>query len=333
MTEPRERLAAPKVYALEAVRDVVESDREALVAAVRTALIAQSAGRTISPAPVHVAFDAPAGDCHVKAAAIRAESALSAFAVKIATTFYDNPKRGLPANGGAVIVLDTGTGQVSAVLLDEGWLTAWRTAAVGAVVARAMAPAEPGAIGVFGTGQQAFLQLDWLRLATGCRRALIHGRNPESAKRLVERAASLGFEASVASSPEAVLAEARLVVTATASREPLFPGKHIRPGTHVTAMGADMPGKQELDTSLFERAEVIAVDDLTQCLDHGDSGYAVRAGAINSNVLIPLGHILEGRRPVRNAGDEITIADLTGLGATDAAAATLVLSQLTQDAR
>lgn len=318
----------PEIYRLDALRRVVEGDRAAVLGAVTTTLIAHSQGRTQSPLPMHFLFEVPPGDCHVKAAVMDGAGAPGGFAVKVATTFYDNPKRGLPANNGIVIVLDENTGRVRAVLFDEGWLTAWRTAAVGAVVARALAPPEPQAIGIFGTGHQALMQLDWLRLVTSCRRLLICGRRFEAAERLAATARTLGYEASAVPDAETLLAAARLVVTATAASAPLFSEESVRPGTHITALGADAPGKQELEPELLARANLIAVDDIAQCADHGEIAHGIRAGLLTVHDVSPLGDILAGTSPGRSNPSDITVADLTGIAATDAAVSGLVVSRL-----
>ena len=94
--------------------------------AVRAALIAHALGRTQMPPPMHLSFPDADGDCHVKAGHL-VDSAH--FAVKVATGFYGNPARGLPSNSGLILVLDATTGVPVCVLADDGWLTAWRTAA------------------------------------------------------------------------------------------------------------------------------------------------------------------------------------------------------------
>ena len=108
-----------------------------------------------------------------------------------------------------------------------------------------------------------------------------------------------------------------LIVTATAARSALVRSEWIRPGTHLTAMGSDAPGKQELDPALFARAGVCAVDSLSQCIDHGESHYAIAAGHVAETGLVELGDIIAGRARGRSDEHEITIADLTGVAVQD----------------
>ena len=126
---------------------------------VRDALIAHAEGRTSVPPPLHMDFPEADGDCHVKAGWI---TGAADFTVKIATGFYGNPALGLSANHGLVCVVSARTGQLRALLDDRGLLTAWRTAAAGALITHAMARPAAGTLAVFGTGEQARLQALWL---------------------------------------------------------------------------------------------------------------------------------------------------------------------------
>ncbi|MFF5211849.1 ornithine cyclodeaminase family protein [Streptosporangium sp. NPDC000396] len=306
-----------RLFSLE---EITQAARPALVlTAVRDALIAHAEGRTAVPPPMHLEFPGADGDCHVKAGWI---SGASAFAVKIATGFYRNGARGLPANNGLICVVSAETGQITALLDDRGWLTAWRTAAAGALITHAMAPPEARTLGVFGTGLQARLQAQWLRLLRPIDEVLVSGRRTQETARLC---GELGPSARPA--PPDHTARVPIVITATAATAPLFPAAVVAPGAHVTGIGADMPHKNELPAGLFARAAAIAVDDHSQCLDHGDLGHAVRAGVVPETAGVAVGAILRdgfARRP----GD-ITVADLTGVGAADAALAAEIQRILT----
>jgi ornithine cyclodeaminase len=304
---------------------VAALDRTAILNAVRDGFIQHAAGETNIPPPAHLEFPEANGDAHVKCGAARG---LPYFAVKIATGFYDNEKLGLPVNNGLVLVLSARTGRPEALLADEGWLTTERTAAAGALVAQALAPPAIARIGIIGTGEQARAQLAWLQLATPCRAVAVFGRNRERAERFVADMTGQGFDVSLADSPEAVAGAATLIVTTTPARAPLFPADAVQPGTHVTAVGADMPGKQELDPALFRRAASIVLDDRTQCLDHGEFGHAVRQGVVARDVGVLLGDVLAGRARGRMREGDITIADLTGVGIQDVAIAGLACARL-----
>jgi ornithine cyclodeaminase len=290
---------------------------EAILDAVRRAFVAHAEGGTIVPPPIHLLFPEADGDAHVKAGMLRGGAT---FTVKLATGFPRNVDRGLPTGGGLLVVASAQTGEVLAVLDDRGSLTAARTAAAGALATDALAPAGPLTLGVIGTGVQASLAAPWLRHLRTVERVLFAGRRAEAVEALA--AQTPGGEAS---SIAELLEQADAIVTTTASTVPLFEaGDARRPELHVTALGADIHGKQELPAELFRGAFVV-VDDRAQTLDHGDLSHAVAAGAADPDAAIELGVLLRDRPP-RPPGT--TIADLTGVGALDAAVADAVLVAL-----
>lgn len=288
---------------------------------VRDALIAHAEGRTSVPPPLHLDFPDADGDCHVKAGWI---TGAADFTVKIATGFYANPAIGLPSNHGLVCVISARTGQIRALLDDRGLLTAWRTAAAGALVTHAMARPGAATLAVFGTGEQALLQATWLAELRPLTTVLVHGRHPGRAATLCGKLGARGLPARPASAKEA--AGADMIITTTPATAPVLDAAHVREGAHVTGIGTDMPHKNELPPALFGRAWRIATDDHTQCLDHGDFGHAVRAGTAAHDADTPAGLLLEA--PPDRPDDAITVADLTGVGALDAALASAVLDRL-----
>jgi ornithine cyclodeaminase len=291
---------------------------EVIFAAVKEALIAHAEGRTSVPPPMVLEFPDHAGDCHVKAGHVAGSPY---FAVKIASTFA-------AVNNGLILVVDATTGGPAAVLADEGMLTAWRTAAAGALITHAMAPPDIDEVAVLGTGEQALLQVTWLRRLRPINRVRVWGRRPEAAERLCRAFEKEGIDAR----PDALADGAPCVITTTAARSPL-PAEAFRNAVHITGIGTDMPGKHELPVELFDRA-LVATDDHEQCLDHGDFGNAVRAGVIQADADLSVGTILRDGVGLRGGAvpdDGVpqrgtrSIADLTGIGATDAAVASAVV--------
>jgi ornithine cyclodeaminase len=126
---------------------------------------------------------------------------------------------------------------------------------------------------------------------------------------------------------EEVCAAADVLITATPSRQPLVHATWLRPGMHVTAVGADSPGKQELEAACLRRADLVIADRLSQCAAFGELSHAAAEASIDHTSVIELGAILAGRAAGRTADDQITIADLTGVGFQDTAIATAALSQ------
>ncbi|MEN3031754.1 ornithine cyclodeaminase family protein [Chromobacterium amazonense] len=299
-------------------------DTERALARVRAGFIAYSRGDVLSAPVQNFHFADANGDCCVKSAYIAGEKVL---AVKISTGFYDNPARGLPSNDGLVLALSATDGRVLALLQDQGWLTTMRTALAGRLAASLLAPAKVEAIGLLGAGEQARAQLEQLMQVTDCRDVRVWSRQPEQAAAFCAFAALLGFRALAAADPREVAAQANLIVTATPSRGPLLQRGWIRPGTHITALGADGPGKQELDPAIAAEADVVVADSLAQCVAYGELSHAVNAGLLAPSRIVELGDALAQGRSLRRSDDQITLADLTGIGVQDAAIAASVLEQ------
>ena len=152
------------------------------------------------------------------------------------------------------------------------------------------------------------------------------GRRPEAAESYAERMRREDFSVAVAARVEDVAERCRIIVTTTASHEPHLRGPMIRPGTHVTAMGADTPHKRELHADIFAVADLIAVDSRVQGALRGDLKGALDAGTVDLKHVIELGQIIAGTAQARSSNDQMTIASLTGLAVQDVAIASAVIA-------
>jgi ornithine cyclodeaminase len=269
------------------------------------------------------------GEVHIKTGHL---SGGTYYAVKIASSFYGNTALGLPSSNGMVLVFDSQTGAPAAFLLDNGFITDLRTAAAGALAAKYLARQQVNTVAVIGSGAQARYQLQLLPLVRLFREARVWGRNHNKAQACVEelrRAGIAGQPAfSVAPSLEQAVRGADVVITVTASREPLLRAEWLAPGATVIAVGSDGPDKQELDVKVLARADRIVADSLPQCLRLGEIHHAVEQGAIKKEkVSAELGEIAAGLKPGRTREDELIVCDLTGVGVQDVAAASLVMER------
>src|SRR6185503_16329997 len=193
---------------------------------------------------------------------------------------------------GLVLVFDAKSGAPLAFLLDGGYLTDLRTGAAGGVAARWLAPERVGKVAVIGTGIQARRQVEALRMARpGGFEVRVWGRDPAKA---AAAAGAVGGRA-VAEIEEAVR-DADVVITCTASRKALVESSWVRGGAHVTAVGSDGVGKQELDPELLRRADVLVVDSLAQCRTIGELQHAPdQAGrAVELGTLVAAGREVRG---------------------------------------
>lgn len=296
-----------------------------VIGSIRDGFVAYSAGLVDVPPVGELLFPEADGEMHLKYGVIRGDRVC---VVKLATGFFRNPALGLAPFGGCMLVLSAETGQVLAVLLEEGTLTNHRTAAAGAVAAQALSPRDPGAIGIVGTGVQARLQADYLRRVTGCRALVVWGRSPDRAAQAAQDIAELGFDTRVAPDLPTLCDECRLIVTTTPATQPLLTAGMVRPGTHITAMGSDTADKVELAPDLVARADCVVSDSIVQSMQRGEIHQARKAGKLDPGRLVELGAVLGGTALGRQGDSDITIADLTGVAVQDIAIAKAVLAQL-----
>lgn len=117
----------------------------------------------------------------------------------------------------------------------------------------------------------------------------------------------------------------QLIVCCTPATQPLLQAEWILPGTHITTVGADRSGRQELAVDLVARADVLAADCASQALEYGEFSHALAAGRICREQVAELGDVLAGRQPGRRGASDITIASLSGFAAQDVQIAKSVL--------
>jgi ornithine cyclodeaminase len=296
-----------------------------VISEIENGFVAYSEGKVTVPPVGELLFPDDNGELHIKYGTIKGDDVA---VIKVATGFYDNPKRNLPPFGGMNIVFSARTGQPEAVLLDGGHLTNIRTAAAGAVAAKHLAPAKITTIGILGSGTQARLQPAYLKRVTDCRSIAIWGRDDGKTKACAKELEQMGFSVSVKASPRDVAAVSNLIVTSTASHKPLLQRSDIQPGTHITAMGSDTPEKTELDPAILAAASAVVADSIPQCLVRGEIHRAVAAKAIAENKIVELGAVIAKMAKGRVSEHNITVADLTGVAVQDIMIAKAVLKHL-----
>jgi ectoine utilization protein EutC len=250
------------------------------------------------------------------------------FAIKVSPGFFDNPSLGLPSLNGLMLVLSAKTGLTEAVLLDNGYLTAVRTAAAGAVAARWLAKQETPRVAVLGAGEQARLQLQALSLVRPFERVTVWARKRDNAERFAAGlSAQLRATCDVARDPHQALAEADIAITTTPSTEPLVQAADLHPGLHITAMGSDAEHKNEIAPAALAAVRYVC-DRVSQTRVLGELHHALEAGALDARATFTeLGQVIAGTTRGRTRDDEITLCDLTGTGAQDTAIAALALAR------
>ena len=250
------------------------------------------------------------------------------FGMKVLCVIPGNPKRGLHAHQGAVLLMDGATGEMRA-MMDASAITAIRTAAVSGVATRALAREDASELTIIGTGVQAEQHLAALALARPIKRARIVGRSLDRAQAFVERLQPhVGFALEAAEAGEAAVRGAHVVVTATNAAEPVLQGAWLDEGTHVNAVGASQPVRRELDTAAVARACLFVDRRESVEREAGEYQLALKDGAIGPDHLKgELGEVLTGKVPGRTSPAEITLFRSLGLASEDVAAAQYLLEQ------
>lgn len=240
--------------------------------------------------------------------------------VKAGGYWPGNMGRGLTNHQSTVCLFDPDTGRLSA-LVGGNYLTAVRTAASSAVSIAHLARRDAKVLGMVGAGHQSAFQLRAAAEQRAFEKVVAWNPHPEMLPQLAEVAASLGlpFEAVT---PEALGAEADVIITITSAFEPLLMRDWIRPGTHVACMGTDTKGKMEVDAALLAAATVFA-DEVAQSVSIGEAQHAVAAGLLAERDITPIGAVINRAHPGRTSDTEITLFDGTGVGLQDLAVASV----------
>ncbi len=295
------------------------------IRAVREAYIAFAKGRVKMPPVMHLDVSQYNGEVDIKSGYIED---LGLIGTKIASGFYDNYKLGLPPGIAVIILMDLKT-SIPVAIMDGTYVTAYRTGAAGAVAAKVLARKDSKRIGVVGAGTQARMQILALREVFSLKEIKVWDINTTERDRYVEEMSEeLKIPIDPAEDIKDAVIEADIIVTVTPSKKALVMEEWIQEGVHINAIGADGPGKQELDPYIVKRADKVVVDSLNQCRIIGEIQHALADGLITEDdVYAEIGQILIGEKKGRETNEEITLFDATGLAAQDIAAANIVFKQ------
>ncbi len=305
-----------------------------LIREIETGFVLYSEGKVTVPPVGFLHFEDPPGDVHIKYGFVSGDEY---YVLKMASGFYANAALGLPVADGLLLVFSQKTGELKLILLDKCWLTDMRTAAAGAVAAKHLAAQTVGDIGIVGTGVQARMQLEMLRDVVDCKSCMVWGRDPAKVESMIEdlrakdSVRAWGLQIEPAESLDHLVSRCNLIVTTTSARGPLIRADQVQKGTHITAMGSDDHGKQELEAKLLAKADLVVADSLSQCVDHGECFAAVQGGHIEKDSILELGDVIKTPTLGRTSEDQITVADLTGVAIQDIQIAKMVDRVLRED--
>ncbi|MEO7840969.1 MAG: hypothetical protein ABIU06_16640 [Anaerolineales bacterium] len=251
-----------------------------------------------------------------------------ALAIKVVSLYPHNPARGLAYIQAAVLVLEADTGRAIA-LLEGSALTAIRTGAGSGAAIDLLARKDSKIVAVFGAGIQGRTQLEAACAVRNIETAFIFNPTPGKARAFAEEMAgqnSIPTDIRVANTAREAIENADIICTATTSSKPVFDDADIKPGTHISAVGAYTPQMQEVPVETVARARVVVDSYVTVMEEAGDIVRAIQAGAIQeSDIHAEIGEIILGSKAGRESEDEITFFKSVGNAVQDAAAAQLAL--------
>lgn len=260
------------------------------------------------------------------------------FGLKVVSWFGENPAKGLPPLIGTIMVMDARTG-VPMGLLDGTHITGIRTGAAGAIGAKLLARKDAKTMMVVGAGHVATFQVAGaLSLIPDLEKIYIYdGLSQENAERFAEHMPQVlkenfemerdGATFEAVTDLEAATVDSDIIITVTPSKEPIIKKDWITPGTHLSCIGADMSGKEEIEAEIFANARVFT-DDTPQCIKVGEIEIPVKKGILKQEAIAgEIGEILIGKTPGRENDQQITIFDATGTALLDLLTAKLALQK------
>jgi ornithine cyclodeaminase len=334
----------PKLYPLSQIKNVTNSLEFApqLIDAISRGFVDYQYGK-FNAAPIQTLGAPPTMAPFVKVEGYQSQTCVKSgyfegypyFVVKVASGGYPM------TNSGSVQLYSQQSGEMECLLFDRGLLTELRTAAVGALAAKLLAPKVINKIGMLGTGVQARYQLDYLQHVTTCRNVLVWGRsNSSSLDAFVADVRSQGWSVEVAKEPNDLLKDCELVVTTTSSREAILQNCNENEERSawkvrlITCIGADAPGKMELDPKLVNSAAMLVADSIQQTVERGEFQHWCQMGSASKDKILPLGQVIENQDLHRHEQDDgLVIFDSSGVALQDAVIAQMVYTVLNDDAR
>ncbi|ONI76052.1 ornithine cyclodeaminase family protein [Actinosynnema sp. ALI-1.44] len=287
-------------------------DEDLALAAAREAFLATRTG---------TAFPVVLGHSGANRFTLKSGSAGALVGVKVGSYWPGNDKAGLPRHSSTIVLLDPDTGRLAAVV-EAAAANAYRTAAADALAVDTLARPDSRTLTVIGTGHQALYEVRAVARVRPIRKVLVVGRRSDAAQAFARDVTTRTGIAAEPADARTAIAEADVIVTATTSTRPLFDAEWVTPGTHISAMGADRTGKQELPPALYSRA-LLFCDLPDQSRAIGEFQHAPAVGRTAGPT--PLTAVLAGDAEGRRSPDDITVFDSSGFALQDLTLAAALL--------
>lgn len=286
-----------------------------VINAVENAFCLQAKKLTLMPAKIYLPLEKYNGDFRAMPAYVEGSAG-----VKWVNAHPENPKKGLfPSVMAVLIYSDPATGFPLAIM-DGTIITNYRTGAAGAIASKCLARKNARTFGLIGCGKQAETQLLFHQEIFQFEKIYVTDINPQKVKEFITKFSELPLKKSI---PEEV-ANCDIICTTTPSHQPIIFRPWVKEGTHINAIGADAPGKEELDPLILKNAKIV-IDDYEQATRSGEINVPLTKGIIKEeNIYASVGEIVAGLKPGRTDDKEITVFDSTGLAIQDIAVAKIL---------
>ncbi|MGQ9463846.1 MAG: ornithine cyclodeaminase family protein [Candidatus Fervidibacter sp.] len=294
------------------------------VDAVEAAFRDKAEGQVIMPPKLIVPL--PGGDIRAMPAYLPKQKAAG---VKVVNSHPNNREKGLPTVMAVLVMVEPETGFPLAVI-EATYLTAIRTAAAGALATKTLARPSSSKLAVLGAGTQGRFQIFSHKLALPKLEQIFVWSLDENLAWQVKRdlEPQVEVEIKVCPNPESAVREADAIVTTTPSQKPVVQNDWVSEGVHFTCIGADAPGKQELDPAILKRARIF-LDDMAQGMESGEVNVPLKAKVLTPDEIVgELGEVIAGKKEGRRTDSEITVFSSTGLAIQDIACGAVILKKL-----
>ncbi|AKE59392.1 ectoine utilization protein EutC [Citrobacter amalonaticus Y19] len=313
-----------KLFELPEIAHAVKIDHAA-TESIEYALAALGTGSVIQPGILSMNFPQQNGEVDIKTAWIHGSKN---FAVKISTGFFNNHTYGLPSLSGIMIVFDAETGRAEAILADNGYLTAVRTALSGLIAAKYLARADSTRVAVIGSGEQARLQVRALKLLFPLEQVNVWSRNDDHAVEYAQEMQDAAPQVRAYEKIEDACRDVDIIVTTTPAIEPVLLAEHVSRGSHITAIGSDNEFKREISSELLTMVDIFCCDLQSQSESHGELKYFKNRHQETPWPVYEIGKIIAGEIACQRKPTDISLCCLSGTGVLDSAIAEYALSRL-----
>lgn len=286
-----------------------------IIESVETAYKVHAERKVQMPAKKYLFYKKFKGDLRIMPCFIRG---MDESGVKNVNVHPDNPRKfGLPTVMAMIELVDPQTGFPISIM-DGTWITNMRTGAAAGVATKYLARDNAEIVGLVGAGVQARTGLDAINEVMDIKEVRVSCRTCETRESFAKEASEkYGIPVKAVDTIKEAVQGADVLLTTTPSRDPVVKSKWIDNGTHINAMGADAPGKQELNSHVLQKAKIF-IDCWDQASHSGEINIPVHEGLVRrSDIVGKIGDVIIGSVPGRTSDEEITVFDSTGLAVQD----------------